>query len=68
MQLSQTDIQEFKDLYEEEFSEELTWSDADRMAHDLINLFEALYDGCPTGPSLLHPTEASQVHKEPPVV
>ena len=68
MQLSQTDIQEFKDLYEEEFKEELSWSQATQMARDVINLFEALYDGCPVGPTVTHPLEGDQVRKAPPAV
>ena len=66
MQLSQTDIQEFKDLYEEEFKEELSWSEAAQMAHDVINVFEALYDGCPIGPTMNHPLEGDQGRTVPP--
>ena len=68
MQLSQTDIQEFKDLYEEEFKEELSWSEAAQIARDLINLFEFLYDSCPNGPTVNHPLEGDQVRKAPPAV
>ena len=68
MELSQTDIQEFKGLYEAEFQEEISWADAACMARDLINLFEALYACCPDGPSMNHPLEGDRVRKAPPVV
>ena len=42
MQLSEADIQEFKTLYEAEFKEEIEWSVAERMAGDLIRLFERI--------------------------
>ena len=68
MQLSETDIQEFKEIYEAEFEEEVSWDEATRMARDLINLFEALYENCPNGPTMNHPLEGDQVHKAPPTL
>lgn len=52
MQLSQTDIQEFKELYEAEFQEEISWAKASDMACDLVSLFEALYASCPDGQAI----------------
>ena len=68
MQLSQTDIQEFKELYQAEFQEEISWAEAGDMACDLVNLIEALYAGCPDGHTMNHPLEGDRVRKAPPVV
>lgn len=67
MKLSQTDIQEFKELYETEFQEKLSDVEASRMARDLINLFEALYASCPDGQTMKHPLEGDEARKAPPV-
>ena len=44
MQLNQKDIEEFKAIYEKEFNEKITMTEAEHMAHDVMNLFEAIYE------------------------
>lgn len=43
MTLTKHDIEAFKGFYEAEFSEEIDWEQAERMAQDVINLYELLW-------------------------
>ena len=43
MQLNKEKIQEFKALCEAEFGEEFEWAEAERMAYDLVNLYEVIW-------------------------
>ena len=43
MQLDQADIEEFKKLYEVEFDEQIDWSEAERMASELLGLYETIW-------------------------
>jgi hypothetical protein len=42
MRLNQEDIMEFKEIYAEEFGEQISYAEAERMASDLMQLFELL--------------------------
>lgn len=44
MELTQADIQEFKNLYEAEFGEQTDWSEAKRMSQELMGLYEAIWE------------------------
>jgi hypothetical protein len=43
MQLNNDDIQEFKDIYRREFSEELSDAEAERRARQLLTFYEAIF-------------------------
>ena len=43
MQLTETDIQEFKTLYEAELDEKIDWSEAECMADELVRLYETIW-------------------------
>ena len=43
MQLDQSDIEEFKSIYEREFGEQIEWLEAERLAGDLLRLYEAIW-------------------------
>ena len=43
MILNEQDIREFKELYEAEFKEIIEWSEAERMANELMSLYEAIW-------------------------
>lgn len=47
MMLSDDDVNEFKQLYEEEFNEQITDADARVMASQLIQLYDALAEPLP---------------------
>lgn len=48
MMLSDQDVKEFKQLYEEEFGETLADADAQIMASQLIRLYDALCEPLPS--------------------
>ena len=43
MQLDQADIKEFNMLYEAEFGEQIDYSEAERMASELLGLYETIW-------------------------
>ncbi|MBU4536512.1 hypothetical protein KJ603_00545 [Patescibacteria group bacterium] len=45
MQLSDKQIQEFKDIFEKKSGKEVSWEDASEGAHNLIGFFELLHKG-----------------------
>ena len=44
MHLPTHSVQEFKELYEAEFQEEIDWSEAELMAHELMRLYETIWE------------------------
>ncbi len=47
MQLNQEDVDEFKEIYKEEFGKEISNQRALELAQNLLNLFRAIYKPIP---------------------
>lgn len=59
MQLERSVIEEFKLIYETEFGEQIDWSEAERMAGELLRLYEAIWRSQLKQTSAGHPENPS---------
>jgi hypothetical protein len=44
MRISEKGIKEFQELFEKQYGKKLSWEEASESAHNLMNLYSALYD------------------------